>query len=98
MKTALVEIKSKDVNLGNFEYSYPESLQEALQVDGEEKVFKLFTQIRKIRFIDEIRRQKTGGGLPKEVVKALKSADPETLRKIAATLGLEIPGITTAVA
>jgi len=49
---------------------------------------KLYASQRKIRWVDSKRRELTGGGLPKAVVDALKSADPEVLKTIAESLGV----------
>jgi len=40
--------------------------------------------------MDGKRRELTGGGLPKSVTDALKAADPEQLRAIAAQLGVDL--------
>jgi len=85
-----VEIKSKGQSLGKFDYEYPDNLDEALDQDGEEKIYKLYAMQRKIRWADAKRRELTGGGLPKAVVDALKSADPAILKRIAEELGVEL--------
>lgn len=90
MQTESVEIKSKGQVVGTVDYDYPETLDEAIEVDGEDKIYKLYAQQRKIRFIDSERRRLTGGGLPSQVTKALKNADPETLAAIAEKLGVEL--------
>ena len=85
-----IEIKSKNQSLGSFDYEHPSTLEEGLDMDGEDKVFKLYAAQRKIRWVDGKRRELTGGGLPKAVTDALKSADPDVLKKIAAELGIEL--------
>uniref|UniRef100_A0A6M3KA89 Uncharacterized protein n=1 Tax=viral metagenome TaxID=1070528 RepID=A0A6M3KA89_9ZZZZ len=90
MYTEKVEIKSKGEVIGEFDYEYPESLEEGLQVDGEENVYKLYRQQRKIRFMDNKRREATGGGLPKTLVAALKTLPPEKLAALAEQLGLDL--------
>lgn len=90
MLTEKIEIKSKGEVLGEFDYEYPDGLEEALEVDGEEKVYKLYIQKRKINFMDAKRRELTGGGLPKQITAALKSADPEVIARIAEQLGVEL--------
>jgi len=90
MAVEKVEIKSKGQSLGEFDYEYPETLEDGIDLDGEEKVFKLYASQRKIRWVDSKRRELTGGGLPKAVVDALKSADPEVLKTIAESLGVEL--------
>jgi len=72
------------------DYEFPDTLEDALEIDGEEKVYKLYTMQRKIRAIDAKRRELTGGGLPRALVKALKSADPDVIRRIAEEMGLDI--------
>lgn len=90
MNSEKITIKSKDKIVGEFDYDYPENLEEGLQVDGEDKVYKLYAMQRKIRAVDTQRRMLTGGGLPKAVVDALKSADPAILAKIASDLGVDL--------
>lgn len=93
MKTETVEIKSKGQVLGTLEYEYPENLDEAIEADGEDVIFKLYAMKRKSNAMDAKRHEITGGGLPSQIVKALKSADPEVLKAIAAELGMELPGM-----
>ena len=90
MDTVSVEVKSKGQVLGTFDYEAPVDLSEAIDVDGEDKIFKLYAQQRKIAFLNAKRRELTGGGLPKALVQALKDADPEVLKKIAAEMGLDL--------
>jgi len=90
MDTAKVEVKSKGEVVGTFDYEFPVSLDEALDVDGDEKIYKLYAQQRKIAFLNAKRRELTGGGLPKALMAALKAADPEMLQKIAADMGLDL--------
>jgi hypothetical protein len=90
MQTETVEIKSKGQVVGTPEYEYPETLDEGLEMDGEEKVFKLYAQQRKIRWAEAERRRLTGAGLPSAVTKAIKNADPETLKRIADELGIDL--------
>ena len=85
-----VEISSKGQVLGEFDYDYPETLEAALSTDGEEKIYKLYTAQRKIRWVDAKRRELTGGGVPKAVTDALKNADPAVLKAIAEKLGIEL--------
>jgi len=85
-----VEIKSKGELVGAFDYEYPENLEEGLEMDGEEKVYKLYAQQRKIRWMDAKRREATGGGLPKKLVELIKSADTAKLAAVAAALGVDV--------
>jgi len=87
--TTTVEIKSKKEIVGTIEYEAPETLEEALQMDGEEKIFSLYAQQRKIRAMDNARREKTGGGLPTKITKALKGASKEQLMAILDQLGVD---------
>jgi hypothetical protein len=90
MKKETIEIKSKGEVVGAQDYSYPETLKEAIQVDGEDTVFKLYAQQRRIRFADQQRRALTGGGgLPKGLRDALKNADPAKLKEIEKLLGVQ---------
>jgi len=86
MQTEQVEIKSKGSVVWSGDYAYPESLDEALEVDGEEKIFKLYLQQRKIRWTDAKRREVTGGGIPRELINMLKTASPEQVEKLMAML------------
>jgi len=90
MKSEKVEIKSKGQALGEFDYNYPESLEEGLSTDGEESVFKLYAMQRKIRFMDAKRRELTGGGLPKALTDKLKGLDKAKLAQIAELLDIEL--------
>jgi len=90
MKTDAIVVKAKGVAIGTYDYEFPEDLEEGLEADGEEKVFKLYAQQRKIRWMDNKRREVTGGGLPKQITDALKSLNPDQLAAIAAQLGLEL--------
>ncbi len=87
MKTEQVTIKSKGSVLEETAYAFPETLEEGLKVDGPEKVFALYAQQRKIRFMDGRRRTLTGGGIGSAMAKALKGADPAKLLKIAEMVG-----------
>jgi len=90
MQTETVEIKSKGSVLDTFEYDAPESLEEAIDVDTEEKVLKFYLMKRKSNFMDGKRRELTGGGLPKVITDALKSLDPDQLKRIAEQLGVDV--------
>ena len=86
-----IEIKSKGEHVGELEYEAPENLKEGIKMDGEDKVFQLYSAQRKIKARDAERNKLTGGGgLPKAITAALKSADPETVAQIAAALGVEL--------
>lgn len=94
MKSEQIEIKSKGEIVSTVTYEYPVDLKEALKTDGEEQVYKLYAQQRRIRFADQQRRLATGGGgLPKGLRDAIKNADPETLKNISQLLGVELPGV-----
>lgn len=71
------------------DYPYPETLAEGIQVDGEEKVYKLYAQQRKIRFMDAERKKATGGGLSKQLTAALKSVPQDKLLELLAAAGIE---------
>ena len=92
MFTEQVEVKAKKLVIEGspFPYSYPESLEEALTQDGEEKVYKLYVQQRKIRWMDSKRRELTGGGIPKELLIALRSAPKEYLAKLLADMDIDL--------
>ena len=90
MKLETVEVKAKGQLLGEFDYERPGDLPEAIDTDGEEKVFKLYLQQRKIRWRDAKRAELTGGGVNKELTKALKAADPDKLKMVAELLGIEL--------
>lgn len=86
-----VDIKAKKIVVATRDYSYPENLEEGLTVDGEEKVYKLYAQQRKIRWMDGIRKEVTGGGgIPKDIMAKLKSIDPTALLEALKSLGIEI--------
>jgi len=90
-KIETMEISSKGQVVGTLEYEYPETLKEARQMDGDDKVFSLYLAQRKIKARDAERAKLTGGGgLPKAITAALKSADPEVVAQIAAALGVEL--------
>ena len=90
MQVEKVKVASKGQDLGEFDYSFPEGLEEALETDGEESVFKLYTMQRKIRWMDAKRRELTGGGLPKALTDKLRGLSKEKLAEIAAVLGIEV--------
>ena len=89
-KTESVEIKSKGQSLGSFDYVYPETLEEGIEMDKADSVFKLYAMQRKIRFMDAKRRELTGGGLPKSLTDKLRSLDKDKLAQIADLLGIEL--------
>jgi len=90
-KIESIEIRSKGELLGTLEYEAPENLKEGIKMDEEAKVFMLYSAQRKIKARDAERNKLTGGGgLPKAITAALKSADPETVAKIAAALGVDL--------
>lgn len=89
--TETIEISSKGQVVGSMEYEYPETLEEAIEMDGEDKVFSLYSAQRKIKARDAERNKLTGGGgLPKAITTALKKANPDTVAQIAAALGIEL--------
>jgi len=90
MKTEALEVKSKGESLGSFDYPAPETLEEGLETDGEETVYKLYSMQRKIRWMDAKRRELTGGGLPKTLTEKLKTLDKDKLAQVAALLGIEL--------
>jgi hypothetical protein len=90
-KIESIIIKSKGADVGTLEYEAPENLKEGIKMDGEDKVFTLYSAQRKIKARDAERNKLTGGGgLPKAITAALKSADPDTVAQIAAALGVEL--------
>ena len=95
-KTESILIKSKGQDVGTLEYVYPENLEEAIEMDGDEKVFQLYSAMRKIKERDAERNKLTGGGgLPKAITAALKSANPDVVAQIAAALGIELQELKT---
>ena len=88
-----VEIKAKGVVVATKDYTFPESLEEGLTVDGEDKVYKLYAQQRKIRWADAERKIATGGGIPKDIMQALKSLDVNVLRDALKKVGIELDDI-----
>jgi len=84
-----VEIKSKGELLATVPYEYPENLGEAIEVDGEENVFKLYLQKRKSDFQNDERRQRTQTGVPKWMLAALRKMSREELEAKAKELGIE---------
>lgn len=90
MKTEATEIKSKGESLGKVDYTFPETLEEGLEKDGEETVYKLYAMQRKIRFIDAKRRELTGTGLPKTLTAKLKTLDKDKLAQVMELLGIEL--------
>ena len=88
MQKEVVEIKSKQLKEAKkVEYEFPETLEEGLKLDGKEKVFKLYSMQRKIRYMDSRRRAMTGTGITSNLAKAVKKADPANLAQIAKLLG-----------
>ena len=91
------------VEHGPYDYEYPETLAEAIQKDGEEKVFSLYKQQRKIRFMDDKRREVTGGPsnemkkMTKILTDAIKS-DPEKAKKVLADMGINLDELLAAAA
>lgn len=92
MKNDMIDIKSKGVVVsdGQVLYEYPETMEEAIIVDGEEAVLKVYLQKRKTNFMDTKRKELTGGGIPSEIKELLKSADPVKLAKALEKLKLEL--------
>ncbi len=89
-KVMNIEIKAKGELVGTLEYTYPENLKEAVEMDGKDKVFALYSAQRKIKARDAERTKLTGGGgLSRAVTSALKSADPEVVAKVMAMLKME---------
>ncbi len=66
-----------------------------MQVDGSEKVFKLYAQQRKIRWADGVRAEKTGGssaetkGLTAKI-RELAKTNPDALKQVAELLGIDL--------
>lgn len=88
MQTSTVQVKSKGKVLKELEYSEPETLQEAFDVDGEEKIFSLYSQKRKADFLNNERRKLTSTGVPKEILEAMRSMPREELVKKLDEIGL----------
>lgn len=74
MKVETAKIKSKEMNNeAEFQYAYPETLQEAISVDGEERVLNLYRQERKTSYLDYGRALLKAGKTPTEVTEAMNS-------------------------
>lgn len=97
MKSEAVEVKSKKVAVEGspFDYEFPETLEEALEVDGDEKVYSLYIQQRKIRFMDAKRKEATGGGIPKTLLNLIKAKNlsEEKLLQLADALDLDLSDV-----
>ena len=74
------------------DYSYPENLEEAIEVDGEDKVMKVYLMERYTNFLDARRREATTNAIPKvlldKVKDAWKKGDKAKLELICETLDL----------
>ena len=96
MITEQVVIKSKkqDLEGSPFDYEAPSNLEEALEKDGEEKVYKLYAQIRKIRWMDSKRKELNGGGIPSQIKKLIedKNLSEEDIMQLGTLLGLDLTG------
>ena len=90
MQMTTLEVKSKGQVVATLEYSAPENLAEGVQVDTEKMVFEYYLATRKARAMNEARMEATGtGGIGvRELIKALKAADPSVLENLKAELGL----------
>lgn len=97
MKTEDVSVKSKKVEIEGspFPYEAPETMEEALAVDGEEKILSLYLQQRKIRFMDAKRKEVTGGGIPKTLLNMIKAKNlsEEKLLQLADALDLDLSDV-----
>lgn len=87
--------KGEDKKVFEELYTFPETMEEAVQVDGTEKVFKLYLQQRKIRWADGVRAEKTTGtsaetkGLTAKI-RELAKTNPEALKQVAELLGIDL--------
>lgn len=88
MISSEVEVKSKGSVLSTVTYEEPETLQEAFDVDGEEKIFSLYLQKRKADFLNNERRKHTSTGVPREVLDKLREMSREDILKFAKEQGL----------
>lgn len=93
MKTSTLEVKSQGTIVASLEYEYPENLDEAIAVDGEEKVLSLFLTARKTAEMNKARAEATGtGGVGvRALVKALKDR-PDLMERLKAELNLDAAG------
>ena len=59
MKKETIEVKGKVGSIeiaGKYDYEYPESPEEGLEVDGEKRFMQLYQNERKTQFMDKCRK------------------------------------------
>jgi hypothetical protein len=89
--TETLEVKSKGQVVGAFEYTAPENMKEAIEMDGKDRIFALYLTRRKADAMTKERTRLTGGGgVSREISKALKGLKPDKLAEVAKLLGVEL--------
>jgi len=78
MQTMTINVKSQGKEIGSFEYEYPETMEEALQVDGEAEIFELYLKARKAKYTNAFRAAQLMAIL-KEKLKDKSEEELETL-------------------
>ena len=75
------DVKSKGTVVGTIEYDEPANVAEATKMFGEPVVMELIKYALAVKEANKARSKLTGGGLPKDVQKALR-ADPKLLEQV----------------
>jgi len=80
-------------------YTYPETLEEAVEVDGEDKIMKVYLVKRYTNFLDVERRKAMTNAIPKVMLDKIrslwKSGDKAKLELVCETLGIDMDDIKT---
>ena len=82
MQTMTINVKSQGKEIGSFEYEYPETMEEALQVDSEAEIFELYLKARKAKYTNAFRAAQKPKSLMAILKEKLKDKSEEELEAL----------------
>ena len=84
----IIRVKGKpDEDLGEHLYEYPDSLEEAIETDGEEEVYRLYAYARKNKWREDKKRELKPPKVPAWLLKHME--DPIKRAAILKSMGID---------
>lgn len=91
METCTLIVKSQGDEVARIEYEAPENLAEALEVDGEQIIFALYSKARKTNAMNAARAEATGtGGTGIRALMAALKERPDVLERLRKELDADL--------
>lgn len=88
MESQEIVVTSKQEEVARFTYEYPTTLNEAVDVDGVEAVFGLYSKARKQNATNAERQKATGGGTGLRALMAALKGNPELMERLKSELNI----------